>query len=826
MMLFTGQPVWQNGMPQSMQRAPWRPISSSGRGRMNSLKNFTRSGAGTYGRSARSISMNPVIFPMSPFVLTRLDAALVVGAHFGLRRLPAARVLRGHLRQRAAILERHHLHELRQVGNPVLEHHTRAVAAGIEQVALYEGLQHRVVAAADVVELHLAVRLELAIGAALGRRVVFLGNRLELDHRHVAALREVALFVEHVGDAAGHSRGEVASRLAEDHDGSAGHVLAAVIAHALDDGGGAGIAHAEALAGHAAEVRFAADRAVHYPIADDDVLLRNNGRVLRGMDDDPPPGQALADGVVGISLQFEGEAVGEPRPEALSRRAFEFGEDSVLGQPRVAVAPRDLAREHRSDRAIAVEDARGDLDRPLRCEGGCGLGDQFVVESLGEAVVLRLALMHRDTFVDARLVEEPGEVEAFRFPVLDCRAHVEELGMPDHVLEAAHAEPGHPLAHFLGHEEEVVDDVLGLALEFLDELRILGGDPDRAGVEMALAHHDAALGYEGRRGEAEFVCAEQGADDDVAPGLHLTIGLHGDSAAQLVQDQRLLRFRKPDLPRAARILDRRQRRGAGAAIVPGNGDVVRLRLGHARGDRAHADFAHQLHGNARSGIHILQVVDELRKVLDRIDIVVGGRRDEAYARNGVANARDVLRDLVAGKLAALARLGALRHLDLQVVRIHQVLGRDAEAARGDLLDRRAHGIAVGERLVADGILAALAGVGFTADAIHRDRHRRVRLVRDRAERHGARGEALDQRLGAFDLVERHRSVRLPDAEEAAQREQLLALFVDELRILLVGRVRARTHGVLQLGDRVGRPHVRFAAYSIGAFAAGVEVVAI
>ena len=36
MMLFTGQPVWQNGMPQSMQRPPWRPISSSGSGRMNS----------------------------------------------------------------------------------------------------------------------------------------------------------------------------------------------------------------------------------------------------------------------------------------------------------------------------------------------------------------------------------------------------------------------------------------------------------------------------------------------------------------------------------------------------------------------------------------------------------------------------------------------------------------------------------------------------------------------------------------------------------------------------------------------------------------------
>ena len=38
---------------------------------------------------------------------------------------------------------------------------------------------------------------------------------------------------------------------AEDDDAAAGHVLAAVVAHALDDGGRAGVAHAEPLADHA-----------------------------------------------------------------------------------------------------------------------------------------------------------------------------------------------------------------------------------------------------------------------------------------------------------------------------------------------------------------------------------------------------------------------------------------------------------------------------------------------------------------------------------------------------------------------------------------------
>ena len=49
---------------------------------------------------------------------------------------------------------------------------------------------------------------------------------------------------------------------AEHDDPAAGHVLAAVVADALDDGGGAGVAHAEPLADHAAQEDLAAGRAV------------------------------------------------------------------------------------------------------------------------------------------------------------------------------------------------------------------------------------------------------------------------------------------------------------------------------------------------------------------------------------------------------------------------------------------------------------------------------------------------------------------------------------------------------------------------------------
>ena len=52
-----------------------------------------------------------------------------------------------------------------------------------------------------------------------------------------------------------------------------------------------------------------------------------------------------------------------------------------------------------------------------------------------------------------------------------------------------------------------------------------------------------------------------------------------------------------------------------------------------------------------------------------------------------------------GQLAAFAGLGALRHLDLELVGGDEVLGRHAEAARRDLLDLRAQRVAGLEREV-------------------------------------------------------------------------------------------------------------------------------
>ncbi|MNS80710.1 hypothetical protein D3C72_1144010 [compost metagenome] len=197
-----------------------------------------------------------------------------------------------------------------------------------------------------------------------------------------------------------------------------------------------------------------------------------------------------------------------------------------------------------------------------------------------------------------------------------------------------------------------------------------------------------------------------------------------------------MRLGQTDLPRHPRVLDRGLGRGARAAVVSGDQDGVGLGLGHTRGDGADAGGRDQFHRDLGVGVDRLQVVDQLGQVLDRIDVVVRRGADERRAGNGVAHPADELRDLEAGQLAALAGLGALGHLDLDLAALVQVFGGDAEAARGHLLDRRVGVVAVRTRHIARRVLAALAGDGARAHPVHGDVQGLVRLGRQGAQGHG------------------------------------------------------------------------------------------
>ena len=319
---------------------------------------------------------------------------------------------------------------------------------------------------------------------------------------------------------------------------------------------GARVAHREALAREPAEERAAGRRAVEHGVADDDVLLGLERRVLGRADGQHAAGQALAGVVVGVAEQRQLDARRQPRAERLpgASRAACSG-SSRGGSP---AAPWTFV--------TALESRPPTVRLTLRTSKSPVTGIRWSIASRaasisvqssapGQRRVLRAHAPARRVVGDRRRGQHVREVDAAALPVLDRRVGLEQVDAADEILVAADAEPAHDLPRLLGDEEEEVHDVLGLALEALAQLRVLRRDAHRARVQVAGAHHDAARRDQRGGGEAALVGAEQRGDHDVAAGLELAVGLDPDARAQVVEHERLLGLGEADLPRDAGRLD-------------------------------------------------------------------------------------------------------------------------------------------------------------------------------------------------------------------------------------------------------------------------------
>ena len=254
-----------------MQRAPCSCSVVSGRWSWNSSQSRTRA----FGSRPRRLV--PLVLheagqlahsslgPYVPYLPPRRAASFEFSSKAAISASSWRQAGGAHLRlrlQHAAVVVRHHAHERRHQLVPRRQDLLRRASSPVSCAWRDTRLVH--------------LPRSPPASSSLPRLTISLLQRRANDAR---------LVVQHVGDAARHAGGEVAPRRAEHDDAPAGHVLAAVVAHALDDGAGAAVADAEALAGHAADVRLAAGRAVERDVADEDVLLGDERRLARRIDD-------------------------------------------------------------------------------------------------------------------------------------------------------------------------------------------------------------------------------------------------------------------------------------------------------------------------------------------------------------------------------------------------------------------------------------------------------------------------------------------------------------------------------------------------------------
>ena len=129
----------------------------------------------------------------------------------------------------------------------------------------------------------------------------------------------------------------------------------------------------------------------------------------------------------------------------------------------------------------------------------------------------------------------------------------------------------------------------GLPQKRLLQLGVLCRDSDRAGVEVADSHHDAAHLSPAARSRSRIPPRREcrrwrrhGRSSACRPSRDVL------SCAEPVLYQRLVRLGKAELPRKTGVVNRALRSRARAAVVAGDQDDLRARLGDARGDRSDA----------------------------------------------------------------------------------------------------------------------------------------------------------------------------------------------------------------------------------------------
>ena len=141
----------------------------------------------------------------------------------------------------------------------------------------------------------------------------------------------------------------------------------------------------------------------------------------------------------------------------------------------------------------------------------------------------------------------------------------------------------------------------------------------------------------------------------VSAGLHLAVDLHDDPIPQLVEHEHLLRLGQAELPRDAGVLEARERRGPVPPSWPEMSTTSACALATPAATVPTPPSATSFTAIRAARVRVLQVEDQLREVLDRVDVVVRRRRNEAHARRGVAHLRDPRIHLVARAAARLRR---------------------------------------------------------------------------------------------------------------------------------------------------------------------------
>ena len=172
----------------------------------------------------------------------------------------------------------------------------------------------------------------------------------------VHAFAEFTVFVEHVGESAGHACTEVDAGFAENTHDAAGHIFTAVVANTFNHGNSAGVTHRKTLTRTTRSKQAATGSTIQAGVTNDARLMATESRANRRTHCQQAARHAFTDIVVGIAGQIQLHAARVPHAEALACGTAEVRFNRVRCQPLIAMRLSDIARQRCADGTVGVAD--------------------------------------------------------------------------------------------------------------------------------------------------------------------------------------------------------------------------------------------------------------------------------------------------------------------------------------------------------------------------------------------------------------------------------------------------------------------------------------
>ena len=324
------------------------------------------------------------------------------------------------------------------------------------------------------------------------------------------------MLVPDIGDTTRHTGSEVTACLTQHNHTTACHILTTVVTCALDNCDGTRVTYAEALTYLTVDIQLSARSTIESGITCDDVILGIEVRTHGRKDSDTSATESLGEIVVGLTLQFEGDAFRQECSERLTSRALELHVDGLVVQTFLTIFHGYRTSQHGTNGTVGILDGIVEVHLFLSLNGRFRSTDNLLVEHVVQVFGLLGRMIQRG--VAFFLAQQSREVENRRFGFYQLRMSYDIVQMfVAHLCEV--------FTYLLGEEGEVVHQILIASHEVLAQGGILRGNTHRTGVQVTFTHHHTTQYDEDGCSETKLLGTKQCHDDDVTTRLDLSVNL-------------------------------------------------------------------------------------------------------------------------------------------------------------------------------------------------------------------------------------------------------------------------------------------------------------